>query len=374
MPTKRDYYEVLGVPRTASADELKSAFRTLARKYHPDVNKDPDAEMKFKEINEAYAVLSDPQKRDAYDRYGHAGVDRMGGVPDWSSIDFSDILEGLFGLGGFGGGSRQRRNSPRRGVDLAYTVQLSFEDVVTGLDKEIEFPRDEECSTCKGTGAEPGTSRTRCQTCDGRGEVRQVRNTFLGSMVQVTTCPTCGGAGEVIASPCHTCRGSGYERKNIKRTVHIPAGVDNGTQIRLAGEGQPGTAGGPRGNLYIEIKVKSHKYFKRRDDDVLLNLNINIAQAVLGADVEIPTVDGKSKLNIPAGTQPGKVFTLKSKGIPHLHINGRGDELVVINVEVPGKLTHDQRKLFEELAATMGTEVKPQERSFFDFLKDVLGG
>jgi molecular chaperone DnaJ len=374
MPTKRDYYEMLGVPRTASADELKSAFRTLARKYHPDVNKSPDAEAKFKEVNEAYAVLSDPQKRDAYDRYGHAGVDRMGGVPDWTTIDFSDILEGLFGLGGFGGGSRQRRNAPRRGVDLSYSVQLNFEEVVTGLDKEIEFTRDEECSTCKGSGAEPGTSRVRCEACGGRGEVRQVRNTFLGSMVQVTTCPTCGGAGEVIASPCHTCRGNGLERKSIKRTVHIPAGVDNGTQIRLAGEGQPGTAGGPRGNLYIEIKVKQHKFFKRREDDVLLNLNINIAQAVLGAEVEIPTVDGKTKLTIPAGSQPGKVFTLKSKGIPHVHSGGRGNQLVLINVEVPSKLTHDQRKLFEQLATTMDTEVHPQERSFFDFLKEVLGG
>lgn len=373
MPTKRDYYEILGVPRTASADDLKSAFRSLARKYHPDINKAPDAEAKFKEINEAYAVLSDPQKRDAYDRYGHAGVDRMGGVPDWTTIDFSDILEGLFNFGGFGG-TRQRRNAPRRGVDLAYSVQLNFEDVVSGVDKDIEFVRDEECSTCNGSGAQPGTSRVRCETCGGHGEVRQVRNTFLGSMVQVTTCSACGGTGEVIASPCHTCHGSGYERKAIKRTVHIPAGVDNGTQIRLSGEGQPGTAGGPRGNLYIEIKVKPHKYFKRRDDDVLLNLNINIAQAVLGAEVEIPTVDGETKLTIPAGSQPGKIFTLKNKGIPHVHSGGRGDQLVLINVEVPVKLTHDQRKLFEQLAATMETEVRPQERSFFDFLKEVLGG
>ncbi len=372
MPTKRDYYEVLGVQRTASPDELKSAFRTLARKHHPDVNKEQGSEAKFKEINEAYAVLSDPEKRAAYDRFGHAGVDRMGGVPDWSTIDFSDIFEGLFNFGF--GGQRTRRNAPRRGADLAYSVTLNFEQVVAGLDHEMQINRDEECAKCKGSGAEPGTSKVRCQTCEGRGEVRQVRNTFLGSMVQVTTCQACNGTGEVIASPCSICRGSGHERKTIKRTVHIPPGVDNGTQIRLAGEGQPGTNGGPRGNLYLEIKVKPHKYFKRRDDDVLLNLNINLAQAALGAEVEIPTVDGKAKLSIPNGTQPGKVFTLKSKGIPHVHGSGRGDQLVVINVEIPTRLSGEQRKLIEQLATTMGTEVKPQERSFFDFLKDVLGG
>jgi molecular chaperone DnaJ len=372
MPTKRDYYEILGVPRSASPEDLKSAFRNLARKYHPDVNKEPGSEARFKEINEAYAVLSDPEKRPAYDRFGHAGVDRMGGVPDWTTIDFSDIFEGLFNFGF--GGQRVKRNAPRRGSDLAYSVSLNFEQVMTGLDHEMQITRDEECSVCKGSGVEPGTSRVRCQSCEGRGEVRQVRNTFLGSMVQVTTCPTCNGTGEVIATPCHNCRGSGYERKTIKRTIHIPAGVDNGTQIRLAGEGQPGANGGPRGNLYLEIKVKPHKFFRRRDDDVLLNLNINLAQAALGADVEIPTVDGKTKLSIASGTQPGKVFTLKGKGIPHVHGSGRGDQLVIINVEVPTRLSSEQRKLFQQLAATMGSEVKPQERSFFDFLKEVLGG
>jgi len=314
MPSKRDYYEVLGVPRNASADDLKNAFRNLARKYHPDVNKELDAEAKFKEINEAYAVLSDPQKREAYDRFGHAGVDQMGGVPDWTSMDFSDILEGLFGgFGGFGSSRGRSRNSPRRGTDLSCTVQLTFEEVVSGVDKEIEFTRDEECANCNGSGVEPGTSKSRCTTCDGRGEVRQVRNTLLGSMVQVTTCPTCGGSGEVITKPCHICRGQGYERKSVRRTVHIPAGVDNGTQIRLAGEGQPGAFGGPRGNLYVEIKVRGHKFFKRREDDVVLNLNINIAQAALGAEVEIPTVDGTSKLTITRRNTTGKSIHLRGK-------------------------------------------------------------
>ncbi len=372
MPSKRDYYEILGVPRSANPDQLKGAFRNLARKYHPDISKEPDAESKFKEINEAYSILSDPDKRARYDQYGHAGLEGMGGVPDWTTIDFSDILEGLFGFGGFS--NRQRRNSPRRGVDLAYAVQLTFEDIVSGVDKDIEITRDETCSSCKGSGAEPGTKKVRCETCSGRGEVRQVRQTFLGSMVQVTTCPNCNGAGEVIANPCRTCRGTGLERKTVRKMVHIPAGVDNGTQIRLAGEGQPGTNGGPQGNLYLEIKVKPHKFFKRREDDVLLNLNINIAQAVLGAEVEVPTVDGNAKLHIPSGTQPGRVFTIKNKGIPHVRANGRGDEMVIVNVETPSKLTSEQKKLFEQLAKTLGTEVKPQERSFIDALKDVFGG
>ncbi len=377
MPAKRDYYEVLGVQKNASSEDLKSAFRTLARKFHPDVNKEADAESKFKEINEAYAVLSDAEKRAAYDRWGHAGVDRMGGVPDWQSMDFSDILEGIFsGFGGFGGfgGSRSRPNAPRRGADLSATVTLNFEEVVNGVDKEVEFIRDEKCATCKGEGTEPGTTKTTCQSCGGRGEVRQVRNTFLGSMVQVSTCSACNGTGQVITTPCHTCRGQGLERKTVKRTVHVPAGIDNGMQIRLAGEGQPGLNGGPNGNLFIEVKIRSHKFFKRREDDVLLNLNINIAQAVLGADVKVPTVDGQEKLNIPSGTQPGKVFTLRGKGIPHVRASGRGDQLVIVNVEIPSRLTAEQKKLFQQLAATMGTEVKPQERSLFDFFKEVLGG
>lgn len=369
---KRDYYEVLGVNRNASNEELKSAFRSLARKYHPDMNKESDAEENFKEINEAYAVLSDADKRRAYDQFGHAGVNGAGGVPDWSSMDFADIFGEFFGFAT--GASRQRQNAPRRGQDLSYTATLTFEEAIFGLDKEIEITRDEVCSTCKGKGAEPGSNPVKCSNCDGRGEVRQVRQTFLGSMVQVTTCPNCGGRGEIITVPCHTCRGRGLERKTVKKSVPIPGGVDSGTQIRLAGEGQPGINGGPTGNLYIEIKVKDHKFFRRKGNDILLDLNINIAQASLGADVEVPTVDGPAKLTIPAGTQPGKVFTLRGKGSPYLRSSGRGDQMVIINVEVPTRLTPDQRKLFEGLAETLGTEVRPQEKSFLDLLKEVLGG
>ena len=369
---KRDYYEVLGVPRDASPEEIKSAFRKLARQYHPDVNNAPDAEERFKEINEAFAVLSDSQKRSIYDQFGHEGLRGMPGGWDFTDFDPFQIFEQFFGFGGMG--SRTRRNAPRRGQDLATSITLTFEESAHGVDKEIEITRDELCEVCKGSGAEPGTSPETCPTCGGRGEVRQVRDTILGSMVQVTTCPNCHGSGRVLRHACKACRGRGYERKTLTKTVPIPAGVDNGTQIRLAGEGQPGENGGPRGNLYIEVNVKPHKFFKRRQDDLLLDLNINIAQAVLGAEVQVPTLDGKAKLTIPAGTPAGRVFRMRGKGIPHLHSSGSGDQLVIINVDIPTRLSAEQRKLFESLSKTLGSEVLPQERSFLDVLKDLLGG
>jgi molecular chaperone DnaJ len=373
----QDYYETLGVPKDASESEIKSAFRKLARQFHPDVSQEENAEEKFKKINEAYAILSDANKRAAYDRYGHAGVQGMGGVPDWTTVDFSDILGDLFGgfgFGGFGRSSGQSRNAPRRGADLQYRVHLAFEEAVFGTDKEIEITRDEPCETCNGSGSKPGTSPTRCSTCGGNGEVRQSRQTIFGSMVQVTTCPACSGKGEVITSPCPTCSGRTLVRRSRKKVISIPAGVDTGTQIRLAGEGQPGLNGGPSGNLYLVIQVKDHKYFRRRDNDILLDLNINIAQATLGDEVEIPTVDGEVELKIPAGTQPGKVIRVRGKGVPHLRSNGRGDQLVIVNVSIPTSVNAEQRELFEELGKSLGTEVIPQERGFFDKLKDVLGG
>lgn len=371
---QNDYYEVLGVARGASADEIKAAFRQLARKYHPDVNKQTDAEERFKEINEAYVILSDQEKRAAYDRYGHAGLNGMGGGAVDFTGGFSDIFEELFGFGGAGGGRRQSRNAPRRGADININVTLAFEEAAFGLEKEVEFSRDEVCVTCRGTGAEPGTKPTRCQTCEGRGEVRQVRQTFLGSMVQVTTCPTCNGMGEVITSPCPSCRGRGLERKKIHKTVAIPGGVDTGIQIRLSGEGQPGIYGGPNGNLYLEIQVKPHKFFRRKGNDVLLDLDINVAQAALGAEIDVPTLEGPMHLTIPAGTQPGRIFTLKGRGVPQVRGGGRGDQMVVVNVETPTRLSPEQHKLFEQLAQTLGSEVRPQERGFIDKLKEVLGG
>ncbi|MBN2256298.1 MAG: molecular chaperone DnaJ [Anaerolineaceae bacterium] len=370
--TKRDYYEVLGIPRDASPEAVKNAFRNLARQYHPDVNKAADAEEKFKEANEAYVVLSDQQRRAAYDRYGHAGINNMGGMPDFSNIDLSDLFGEFFGFGGMRG--RRARNAPQRGQDLASRIRLTFEEAIFGVEKEIEITRDESCSTCKGSGSAPGTNPARCTTCDGNGEVRQVHQTFLGSMVQVVTCPTCNGSGKVIANPCHACRGRGLERKTFKKVVPIPAGVDSGTQVRLAGEGQPGINGGPNGNFFIEISVSPHKYFRRQGTDILLNLNINISQAVLGAEISVPTVDGIEKMKIPAGTQPGKVFNLKNKGVPRLRNNGRGDQLVIINMDVPTRISSEQRALFKKLADTLGSEAVPQEKSFLDRIKESLGG
>ncbi|HOR19746.1 MAG TPA: molecular chaperone DnaJ [Brevefilum sp.] len=376
MP-KRDYYEVLGVPRGANDDELKSAFRNLARQYHPDVSSDPDAEEKFKEINEAYAVLSDSDKRPAYDRYGHAGVNTQG-MPDFSNIDLSDILEGLFGFGGFGGfggmGGRRVRNAPRRGADLSSRVKLTFEEAAFGVEKEIQITRDEQCQTCTGSGAKPGTSPVTCPQCNGQGETRQVHQTLLGSMVQVVTCSRCNGTGEVIETPCVTCHGRGLERKTVNKLVNIPPGVSDGVQIRLAGEGQPGTHGGPHGNFYLEIEVEKHAFFRRAGDDILLDLDINIAQAVLGDEIRIPTLNGDVELRIPPGTQPGKIFRLRGRGIPHLRGSGTGDQLVTVSVQIPARLSAEQRELFEQLAKTMDPDIKIQEQSFFDKLREVFGG
>jgi len=370
MTTNRDYYEILGVPRTASPDEIKSAFRKLARQYHPDVSKEADAEEKFKEINEAYGILSDADKRARYDRFGRAGLGDMGGMQDFS-VHFEDIFEELFG---FGGGRSTRRNAPRRGRDLQMSVQLTFEEAIFGVDKEISFERDETCSTCRGSGAEPGSRVSTCPTCGGQGEVRQVRQTFIVQMVETVTCPHCQGRGQIIEKLCHTCQGKGLERKKINKKVTIPPGVDNGMQIRLPGEGQPGTNGGPNGNLFLVIDVLPHEFFKRKGEDILLDLDINIAQAVLGADIEVPTVDGMEKLTIPAGTQPGKVFNLRGKGVPRIRQSGRGNQKVIVNVDIPTKLTAEQRDLFEKLAKTLGTKPKPQEKGFLDKLNEFFGG
>ena len=371
--TPRDYYETLGVPRGASPDEIKSAFRKLARQYHPDVSQEANAEERFKEINEAFAILSDEEKRAAYDRFGHAGVQGQGGMPGGFTVDFSDIFEDFFGgLGGFGRSSQRARNAPHRGADLQMQIDLAFEEAVFGIEREIEITRDEVCSHCQGRKAEPGTSPIRCNSCGGKGEVRQVRQTILGSMVQVSTCPTCNGTGETISAPCKVCSGRGVERITRKKVVTVPPGVDTGNQIRLAGEGQPGINGGPHGNLYVLINVRPHKFF--RDNDILLDLEINLAQAALGAEVDVPTVDGSSKLKIPAGIQPGKVLRMRGKGVPSLRGNDRGDELVIVNVSIPKILSPEQRRLFEELAHTMGTEAQPQQRGLLDWIKDALGG
>ncbi len=370
---ERDYYEILGIDRNAGEGEIKAAFRKLARQYHPDVSKEPDAEERFKEINEAYGVLADPEKRARYDRFGKAGLGNAGGFHDYT-VDFGDIFSELFGQFGFSTG-RGARNAPRRGRDLQMGVALEFQEAVFGVEKEMDFEREDTCSRCGGSGAEPGTTPARCPTCGGQGEVRQVRQTILGQMVQSTTCPNCGGRGEVLSSPCRTCHGAGLERRKIHKRVDIPPGVDNGTQIRLAGEGEAGTLGGPNGSLFLLLEVKPHKFFRRREDDLILNLNINLAQATLGAEVAVPTIDGEEQLRIPAATQPGKVLRLKGKGVPHLRRKDhRGDQLVIVNVEIPAKLTSEQKALFEELAVSLGTKVQPKEKGFLDWLNEALGG
>jgi molecular chaperone DnaJ len=375
MAEKRDYYQVLGVPRTANADELKKAYRRLARQYHPDVNKSPEAEEQFKEINEAYEVLSDDQKRAAYDRFGHAGVQGTTGTgySGFGGFGFEDIFEEFFS--GFGMGSRRRaRRAPRRGADLQHDLTISFEEAAFGCEKEIEIVRHETCSRCRGSGAEPGTQPMRCPQCDGTGEVRQVQQSILGSFVNVSTCPRCRGSGEVITTPCSQCHGHKVVQTPRTLSVKIPPGVDDRMRIRLAGEGEPGTLGGPPGNLYIFVSVKPHAYFRRRDSDVLLELAINVAQATLGDEVTIPTLDGDISLKIPAGTQSGKVFRLRGKGVPRLRRNGRGDQLVIVQVAIPTGLTDEQRQLFQELSKTLGKEVIPQtEKGLFDKVKEALG-
>ncbi len=377
----RDYYEILGVPRTASQEEIKRAYRKLVKRYHPDIYKGPDADTRIKEINEAYEVLSDAQKRARYDRYGHAGVSGAGGAggygPEPGFADISDIFEEIFGAG-FGFGRRGRRQGPARGADIRLDVTIEFEEAVLGTEKEIEVTRHETCPRCQGSGAEPGTHPMRCPTCNGMGQVRQRQQTIFGTFVNVTTCPRCKGTGEIVTTPCRECHGTGQVEVTRRLRVKIPAGVQDGTRIRLPGEGEPGKRGGQPGNLYVFIHVNPHKLFKRMDDDILLDLPINIAQAVLGAEVEIPTLDGPKLVKIPPGTQPGKVLRLRGLGVPHLRGGGRGDMLITVDVHIPkqSELTEEQKELFYRLAETlepMPVEERGEHGGFFERMKEALG-
>ncbi|MEA3459567.1 MAG: molecular chaperone DnaJ [Chloroflexota bacterium] len=371
MSTKRDYYEILGVPRNASQKEIKKAYRRLARKYHPDVNNSPDAEERFKEINEAYQVLSDPEKRAYYDHFGHTGVrERWGDFTGFGFPGFGEIFEQFFG---FGSRVARRYKQPRQGANLRHHLTIAFEEAVSGCEKDIEVSRYEVCPRCHGSGAEPGTSPIRCPRCNGTGKVRRTQRSIFGSFVSVTTCPRCGGTGEVITTPCRKCGGKGRVRVKRKISVSIPAGVEDGMQVRLAGQGELGKNGGPPGDLYVALSVEKHPYFRRRNNDIVLELAINVAQAALGDEVMVPTLDGDEKLAIPAGTQTGKVFRLKGKGVPYLRRNGRGDQLVIVQVMTPTDLDEEQRRLFKELAKTLGKEVIPQkEKSFFERMKDIF--
>lgn len=368
---QRDFYEVLGVARSASQEEIKKAFRRLAMQFHPDRNRDPGAEARFKEINEAFEVLSDPEKRSAYDRFGRAGLGQQGGAG----------FEGFSGFGGFGdifdaffGGNARQRRGPARGADLRFNLSLTFEEAIFGAEKEIEVSRTEQCALCGGSGAEPGSKPERCPSCNGSGEIRRVQQSIFGQFVNVTACDRCHGEGRIITSPCAECKGSGRERKTRKLQVKIPPGVDNGQQLRLSSEGEAGAGGGPAGNLYVLLQVREHEFFKRDEDDIILDLPINFAQAALGDELKVPTIDGEATLKIPAGTQAGRIFEIKDKGVPHLRGGGRGDQVVRIRVVTPTELTPEQKRLFKDLAASLGTAVLPhEEKGFFDRIRDAFG-
>lgn len=385
MAEKRDFYEVLGVAKDASADDIKKAYRKLARKYHPDVNKDnPEAAEKFKECSEAYSVLSDEQKRAQYDQFGMAafenggagaGAGGFGGFGDFGNGFGGSGMEDIFDM--FFGGSGGRRgsagnNGPRRGDDLRFDLNLTFEEAAFGVEKEISLLRDETCGHCHGKGAEPGSKVETCPDCHGTGQIRVVQNTIMGQMQTVRPCPRCHGEGTIISDPCHECRGSGTVKKQKSLKVKVPAGVDDGSRLRVANEGAAGTKGGPNGDLYVYLFVKRHKFFERDGYDVYCEVPINIVQAALGAEVEVPTLDGKVVMKVPEGTQPGRVMRLRGKGIPKLRGEGRGDQMVRVKVVVPTKLTERQKKALQNFADVAKDNINPEEKGFMDKIKDLF--
>jgi molecular chaperone DnaJ len=377
----KDYYEILGLDRNATDEDIKRAFRKLAIKYHPDKNPgDKVAEEKFKEINEAYQVLSDPQKRAQYDQFGTADFNGQGGFGGFEGFSggfggfggFTDIFGDIFG-DMFGGG-RRAKNGPQRGADLEYTLDLTFEEAAFGVKKDIDIFRYETCDTCSGSGAKPGTSPKTCDRCHGTGQVRTQRNTPFGSFVSVTTCDRCRGEGKIIETPCPSCLGSGRVRKKKIVSINIPAGVDTGNTIPLRGEGEPGVRGGAPGDLYINIRVKPHKIFKRQGFDILCEVPISFIKASLGGEIIIPTLEGDVKQTISEGTQPGTVIKLRGKGIPRIRGNGRGDLLAELKIEIPKRLNEKQRDLLRKLAIEFGEDKVEGKKSFMDKVKDAFGG
>ncbi len=374
---KRDYYEVLGVAKTATDDEIKKAYRTLAKKYHPDLNGgDKDCEAKFKEVNEAYEVLSDPQKRARYDQFGHedprAGG-AGGGYGDFTGGfggGFDDIFSAFFG-GGFGGGG-QRARGPQRGDDLRYDLTITFEEAAFGCEKEISVTRDENCEECGGTGARKGTQPTQCPTCHGTGQVQSFVNTPIGRVSNVRVCEACHGQGTIINDPCPKCSGRGRVRKNRKITIKIPAGIDNGMQIPLRKQGEPGLRGGENGDLYIFVTVKPHKLFTRENYDLYCDVTVSFTQAALGGEIDVPTLNGMIKHNLPEGTQPGTVIRLRGQGIQNLRGAGKGDLYIKVNVEIPRKLTDKQKELLMQFDETLTGKEYEAKKSFFERVKDAF--
>ena len=372
MADKRDYYEVLGLQKGASEEEIKKAYKKLARKYHPDMNPgDKTAEEKFKEINEANEVLSDPQKKARYDQFGFAGVDptygggggAYGGGMDFDFGDLGDLFGSFFG--GFGGGTRANPNAPQRGESLRTSVNLSFEEACFGCEKEVIIERVEQCDTCTGTGCEPGTTAEVCQECGGRGAVQRRQQTPLGFMSSSSPCPRCGGRGKIIHKPCKACAGKGLTRKRKTLKVNIPAGIDNGQTISLRGQGNAGKNGGPSGDLLIVVAVRPHDIFRREGTSILCEAPITFAQAALGAELEIPTIDGKVKYSIPEGTQSGTTFRLKGKGVPGMGGRARGDQYVTVYIETPRNLTKEQKAALRKFSELLGEKNYEENKSFF---------
>lgn len=374
MSTKRDYYDVLGVSRTASDDEIRKAYRRLARQYHPDVNKDAGAEEQFKEINEAYEVLNSAEQRTAYDRFGHAGVggfNGAGGDPfGFNGSPFSDLFETFFGQAT----GRTRRTAAARGSDLEAVVDLTFEEAVFGVEKEIQITRLEVCEDCHGTRMRDGQTPPVCTVCGGSGEVRRVQHTILGQFVSAAPCENCGGEGHIITDPCPTCRGRGRVSKKRSITVTVPAGVDSDSSLRLSGQGEQ-LPGGVPGNLYVRIRVKNHEHFVRQGKQIHLDIPVNVAQATLGAELTVPTVDGDVVLTIPSGTQPGQQFRMRGKGVPDVRGGSRGDQIVTIRVVIPTSLNQSQEELFQELGESLHTPdlAEAKGRGLFGKIKDALG-
>jgi molecular chaperone DnaJ len=369
---KRDYYEVLGISKDASKEEIKKAYRKLSKKFHPDINKEADASEKFQEVKEAYEVLSDDQKRAQYDQFGHQDPNQGfgGGFSGTEGFGFDDIFSTFFG----GGTRRRDPNAPRKGDDLQYSMTIDFLDAVFGQETEIEIPKDETCDTCDGSGAKPGTRKKTCPHCEGSGQLNVAQDTPFGRMVNRRACHHCEGTGEIIEEKCTTCRGAGKVRKIKKIKVTVPAGVDDGQQLRVSGQGGPGINGGPAGDLYVLFRVKPHKQFIRDGDDIHLELPITYPQAALGDEIEVPTISGKVKLKIPAGTQNGARFRLRGKGVQNVHGYGVGDQHITVKVKVPSKLSEKQKQLLREFAEISGDIPEEQGSSLFDKIKRTIKG